>query len=144
MTQLLSHVTSSPHDADLKGDIFRHTIFPPSHSFYILGVTVGRRRPKKSSVWKGYDAHVNSACIQRPRSPPPPPLLLTGRKRDSLKNTDVTHYYLRHVNQIWKVVPVLNLVLVLRSEDPSCSLTLALMFARFWWHDVFYKQEVPV
>ena len=30
ITQLLRHVTPSPHDADVKGDIFRHTIYPPS------------------------------------------------------------------------------------------------------------------
>ena len=30
ITQLLRHVTSSPHDADVKGDILRRTIFPPS------------------------------------------------------------------------------------------------------------------
>ena len=29
-TQLLCHVTSRPHDADAKGDIFRRTIYPPS------------------------------------------------------------------------------------------------------------------
>ena len=30
ITQLLRHVTSQPHDVDVKGDIFRHTIYPPS------------------------------------------------------------------------------------------------------------------
>ena len=30
ITQLLRHVTSYPHDANVKGDIFRHTIYPPS------------------------------------------------------------------------------------------------------------------
>ena len=30
ITQLLRHVASSPHDADVKGDIFRRTIYPPS------------------------------------------------------------------------------------------------------------------
>ena len=30
ITQLLRHVTSSPHDAVVKGDIFRRTIYPPS------------------------------------------------------------------------------------------------------------------
>ena len=30
ITQLLRHVTSQPQDADVKGDIFRHTICPPS------------------------------------------------------------------------------------------------------------------
>ena len=30
ITQLLRHVTSHRHDADVKGDIFRHTIYPPS------------------------------------------------------------------------------------------------------------------
>ena len=29
-TQLLRHVTSSPHDADVKGNIFRRTMCPPS------------------------------------------------------------------------------------------------------------------
>ena len=29
ITQLLRHVTSSPYDANIKGDIFRHTIYPP-------------------------------------------------------------------------------------------------------------------
>ena len=28
--QLLCHVTSSPHNANIRGDIFRHTIYPPS------------------------------------------------------------------------------------------------------------------
>ena len=28
--QLLRHVTSSPHDGDVKGDIFRRNIYPPS------------------------------------------------------------------------------------------------------------------
>ena len=30
ITQLLRHVTSSPRDEDVKGDIFIRTIFPPS------------------------------------------------------------------------------------------------------------------
>ena len=30
ITQLLRHVTSYPHDADVKGDTFRHTIYPPN------------------------------------------------------------------------------------------------------------------
>ena len=30
ITQLLRHVTPSRHDADVKGDIFRRTIYPPS------------------------------------------------------------------------------------------------------------------
>ena len=30
ITQLLRPVTSSPHDEDVKGDIFRRTIYPPS------------------------------------------------------------------------------------------------------------------
>ena len=30
ITQLLRHVTSSPHDVEVKGDIFRRTIYPPS------------------------------------------------------------------------------------------------------------------
>ena len=30
ITQLLRHMTSSPHIAEVKGDIFRHTIYPPS------------------------------------------------------------------------------------------------------------------
>ena len=43
ITQLLHHVTSSPH-VDVKGDIFRHTIYPPSLvviAFTILGVRRG-------------------------------------------------------------------------------------------------------
>ena len=28
ITQLLCHMTSSAHDVDVKGDIFRHTIYP--------------------------------------------------------------------------------------------------------------------
>ena len=31
--QLLRYMMSSPHDADVKGDIFRHTIYPPSLVF---------------------------------------------------------------------------------------------------------------
>ena len=30
ITQSLRHVELSPHDADLKEDIFRRTIYPPS------------------------------------------------------------------------------------------------------------------
>ena len=30
ITKLSRYVTSPPHDADVKGDIFRHTIYPPS------------------------------------------------------------------------------------------------------------------
>ena len=33
MTQLLRHVISSPHDADVKRDTFRHTILPPNFVF---------------------------------------------------------------------------------------------------------------
>ena len=44
-TQLLRHVTLSPHDVDVKGDIFRRAMYPPSlvviASTYILGVTWG-------------------------------------------------------------------------------------------------------
>ena len=65
ITQLLRHVTSTSHDADAKGDIFRRTIHAPSLlvialAGYIFGVTEkgggaalpppGRRRPKKSLV----------------------------------------------------------------------------------------------
>ena len=44
ITQLLRHVTSSPHNADVRGDIFRRAIYPPKsrcHSFYILLVMEG-------------------------------------------------------------------------------------------------------
>ena len=30
ITQLLRHMTSSPHDVDVIGEIFRRTIYPPS------------------------------------------------------------------------------------------------------------------
>ena len=30
ITQLLRHVTSQPHDADVKGDTSIHTFYPPS------------------------------------------------------------------------------------------------------------------
>ena len=30
VTQLLRHMTSQPHNPDVKGDIFRHTLYPPS------------------------------------------------------------------------------------------------------------------
>ena len=62
ITQLLRHVTSHPHDADVKGDIYGHTIYPPSlvviaFKFSELrtgcGIrppppNLGRRRPKKA------------------------------------------------------------------------------------------------
>ena len=38
ITQLLRHVTSSPHDADVKGDIFRHTIYPPSLVLVVIAL----------------------------------------------------------------------------------------------------------
>ena len=43
ITQLFRHLTSSPHDAGAKGDIFRSSIHPKSrcHGFYIFGVTRG-------------------------------------------------------------------------------------------------------
>ena len=59
ITQLLRHVTSEPRDADVKGDIFGHTIYPPSlvavafiFSELRRGGGIrpppGRRRPKKA------------------------------------------------------------------------------------------------
>ena len=43
ITQLLRHVTSSPHDVDVEGDIFTAYYLPSNSrcpcSFYILGVT---------------------------------------------------------------------------------------------------------
>ena len=56
ITQLLRHVTSSPHDADVKGDIFRRTIYPPSLVVIALMFSElrrgcpspGRRRTKKA------------------------------------------------------------------------------------------------
>ena len=45
ITQLLRHVTSSPHNADVKGDIFRHTIYPASLVVIVVGVTEGERNP---------------------------------------------------------------------------------------------------
>ena len=45
ITQLLCHVMSSPHDADVKGDIFRHTIYSPSLiviAFIFLALRWGR------------------------------------------------------------------------------------------------------
>ena len=56
ITQLLRHVTSSSYDADLKGEIFRRTVYHPSLVViaFIFGVTrdsppahPGRRRLKK-------------------------------------------------------------------------------------------------
>ena len=48
--QLIRHVTSQPHNADVKGDIFRHTIYPPSVIAFIFSELrkPGRRRPKKA------------------------------------------------------------------------------------------------
>ena len=62
--QLLCHVTSSPRDADVKGDILRRAIMPSKthcHSFDILGVTGGG----------GADSHPNA----------PPPLVVEEQKK---------------------------------------------------------------
>ena len=62
ITQLLRHVTSYPPDVDVKGDIFRHTIYPPSLVFIAFifselrgggggaesAFPPGRRRPIKA------------------------------------------------------------------------------------------------
>ena len=57
ITQLLSHVTSSPYDADVNGDIFIRNIYPPSLVVIAFifsklgrgeGIPPGRRRPKKA------------------------------------------------------------------------------------------------
>ena len=51
MTQLLCHVTSSLRDADLKGDIFRRAIYPPSLlviAFIFSVLPPGLRRPNKA------------------------------------------------------------------------------------------------
>ena len=44
ITQLLRHVTSQPHDADVKGDIFRHTIYPLSFVIIAFILSELRRR----------------------------------------------------------------------------------------------------
>ena len=58
ITHLLRHVTSSPHDADVKGDTFRRIIYPPglvAIAFIFLELRKGEespppgsRRPKKA------------------------------------------------------------------------------------------------
>ena len=54
ITHLLRHVTSEPHDADVKGDNFRHTIVVIAFIFSELkgagaeSPLPGRRRPKKA------------------------------------------------------------------------------------------------
>ena len=46
ITQLLRHVTSSPHDADVRGDIFIRTKSKSlCHSFHVLAVTEGPPHP---------------------------------------------------------------------------------------------------
>ena len=64
ITQLLRHVTSQSHDADVKEDIFKRTIYPPSLvviAFYILvvrgegraeSVPPGRRRPRMPGLYR--------------------------------------------------------------------------------------------
>ena len=42
ITQLLRHATSSPHDADAKGDILIHTIYPSS--FAVIAVIFSELR----------------------------------------------------------------------------------------------------
>ena len=56
ITQLLRHVTSSSNDADVKGDIFGRTIYPPSLvviAFIFSELREGgRNSPKKArSKW---------------------------------------------------------------------------------------------
>ena len=45
ITQLLRHVTSSRHDADVKGDIFRRTIYPSS--LVVLALIFSKLRRSK-------------------------------------------------------------------------------------------------
>lgn len=45
-------------------------------------------------------------------------LLPSSKEGGSRNKTAVTHYYITHGNKIWKVVLVLNLVPVLRSDGP--------------------------
>ena len=69
--QLLCHVMSSPHIADVKEDFFRCTIYAPSvvaiYTCYILGVTEGGRIP------------------------PPPPPVVEDQKKPGLNRVN---YYL--------------------------------------------------
>ena len=60
ITQLLGHVTSSPYDVDVKGDIFKHTKDSPNLVVIACifselqrgaeSAHPGRRRPKKISL----------------------------------------------------------------------------------------------
>ena len=54
ITQLLRHMTSSPNDADAKGDIFGRTIYPPSLVVIAFIFSELRRgggiRPKKPGI----------------------------------------------------------------------------------------------
>ena len=60
ITQFLRHLTSSPHDGDCKGDIFRLSIYPPSLVVIAFNIfselrrgadsAPGRRRPKKPGL----------------------------------------------------------------------------------------------
>ena len=85
ITHLLRHVISSPHDADVKGDIFRHTIYPPSigvikstweteapgHGFLLLysrsygGVGWGWRNPSTPIVEIGIRVDCAVWCHQQ-------------------------------------------------------------------------------
>ena len=47
ITQLLRHVASQTHDADVKGDIFRHTIYPAS--LVVIAFTLGNLRSTTTS-----------------------------------------------------------------------------------------------
>ena len=64
ITQLLHHMSSSPHDADFKGDIFRRTIYPPS--LVVIAVFYSR-----SCGGGGGGAE---------STPPPPPAVEDGKK----------------------------------------------------------------
>ena len=74
ITQVLRHVTSSPHDADVKGDILRRTIYPPSLVVIAFIFSELRREGRN------------------PPPPPPPPVVEDQKKPGLNRVKNVTEH----------------------------------------------------
>ena len=63
ITQLLRHVRSSPHVADVKGDIFRHAIYPPS--LVVIVILLELRRGAESPPPPHFEMSCNSLVLPK-------------------------------------------------------------------------------
>ena len=85
ITQLLRHVTSSPHEAVVKGDIFRHTIY--TLSLVVIDLRKSTRL-STSTTFRTVSAYSRSSNSTPILFLKPSPLLISNRDKQHLWERD--------------------------------------------------------